>query len=377
MKKDIFREEAVSNYYEEDLSGVLDVESLTSKYILLAFSLFAVITAAFFCFIPLGSTLVCRGLIFPSNGYSPVVSPSNGYMNSLDYKSGSILNKNQKIFSLKSSDYVPLSSLELSKMLDEKSKLDSDLDLLDDIYVELLAEFDKEIFYYNTVVGLHDEKGEKKRSFSNDKDIVNQSHLLNLLSRRLNAVSKFHVSKEGILSKLKDINLQINMAHNKGSVIEFYSPVSGEFQSYDKKVGQYVKQGEHIGRVVISGSYKQTIVFVREKDIGSIKVGQKLKIFFDSLPWRKYGIYEGVVKNIPLAPLLKSKGFQATSIDSGRYYHVVVDMTSDELTNSYDELDRIKFDMAFRVKIELEGSTFFSRIIKPLFSRQKDLLLDN
>ncbi|MCK8058137.1 MULTISPECIES: HlyD family efflux transporter periplasmic adaptor subunit [unclassified Fusibacter] len=131
---------------------------------------------------------------------------------------------------------------------------------------------------------LHNFEGE----LSNQSNFSTQT-LININSQVQNKNKELNALK----TRMKSLNL--NMIDT-----ELKAPISG-YVNFNGlySVGDYMSPGKEVATIIPeNGESFKIQMYVPNKDISNIDVGDQVKYRFDALPYKEYGVLEGKIKNI-------------------------------------------------------------------------------
>lgn len=111
--------------------------------------------------------------------------------------------------------------------------------------------------------------------------------------------------RQSLLMDLNDLNLQIKTNESLSEGVELSknmavvkSQFPGVVSELYVKPSQMVTQGMFICKIIRNDFQKYGLVYLQNKDISSIKVGQPVFIKFDAFPYQEYGVQEGEIINV-------------------------------------------------------------------------------
>lgn len=129
------------------------------------------------------------------------------------------------------------------------------------------------------------------------KNIVNYKKLL---AKHYISEIEYQVYYDEYLNnemRLKEVEKSLVEARSRGDhavcapeagIVSAMIPVHGDHVSYDKPLATIIPDG-----AVLEG-----VLFVSTRDIGFVKVGQKVLLKYDAFPYQNFGLYESTVKSI-------------------------------------------------------------------------------
>lgn len=81
------------------------------------------------------------------------------------------------------------------------------------------------------------------------------------------------------------------------------SPVAGRLTYSNFRMGESVKQGDVIANVTPVDAHLRAMAFIPSRSIANLKVGNDVKVMVDSHPYQQYGVLQGVLADVSLAPV--------------------------------------------------------------------------
>lgn len=141
------------------------------------------------------------------------------------------------------------------------------------------------------------------------------------------------------------------------------APVSGIVFDAKKAAGQVTNMGEQIFKIVPQDAAKAE-VFVTNRDIGFVKVGQKANVRVDAYPYTKFGELKGSVSRIGADVL------EPTSTNPNYRFPVEIKLLSSTLSTSDIDLP-LKPGMAIQANLRLREKPVIS-LLTDMFSKNLD-----
>ena len=141
------------------------------------------------------------------------------------------------------------------------------------------------------------------------------------------------------------------------------SPISGIIYNLrNHTVGEVVQSGKIIMELIPQNTPLEVEAKVLNRDIGFVKIGQKVKVKLDSFKFTKYGYIEGVISNIEKASILDET--------LGEIYPIIVELAKDEM-NIDNKIVKLIPGMTATVDIKIGKRRLIEYIISPMV-RYKD-----
>nr|WP_105433185.1 HlyD family type I secretion periplasmic adaptor subunit [Neorhizobium sp. T6_25] len=124
--------------------------------------------------------------------------------------------------------------------------------------------------------------------FAREKDRVTRAFLSDHLARLGDAERR-----------VEELEQRLTKARNSREQMTLRSPIAGTVQASSiTSVGQVVSVGQDVMRVVPEGSALELEVYVLNKDIGFIKLGQEAVVKLEAFPFTRYGTIPARVTKI-------------------------------------------------------------------------------
>lgn len=103
-----------------------------------------------------------------------------------------------------------------------------------------------------------------------------------------------YLHNEIALQDLEQKLVQLNVS--RSHVIK--APADGTVSNLVAVVGDRVTVDKPLGSIVPAGDELQAVLYVQNKDIGFVEMGQKILLRYDAFPYQNYGMYEATVNQI-------------------------------------------------------------------------------
>lgn len=111
--------------------------------------------------------------------------------------------------------------------------------------------------------------------------------------------------RQSLSMELSDLNLQIKTNESLSDGVELSQSMAvvksqfpGVVSELYVKPSQMVSRGMFICKIIRNDFQKYGLVYLQNKDISTIKVGQPVFIKFDAFPYQEYGVQEGEIINV-------------------------------------------------------------------------------
>ncbi len=139
------------------------------------------------------------------------------------------------------------------------------------------------------------------------------------------------VGKElvGTRREREELGEKLKKMERRESMVSLTAPQRGVVLSIaDRSTGSVIQQAETMFTIVPVDVTLEMEADVQPKDVGSIKVGDPVRVKLDALPFQKYGILGGTVKLISEDTIETEQ-----SKDKGPVYQTKVELTDFDLRN--------------------------------------------
>lgn len=176
-----------------------------------------------------------------------------------------------------------------------------------------------------------------------------------------------------IQSSIRDIESRISEHKQKIAEIEgrrsieIRAPIAGTITAIQSREGQQATQNTPLLAIIPQGAILQAELLIPSRAIGFIKEGQKVRIRYEAFPYRRFGIYEGVIVVISKHALLPNE----LSIPLGDLkepvYRVTINIDSQSVS-AYGQAFPLQAGMMLEADIILDKQTLFSWILDPIMS---------
>ncbi|HEX2964028.1 MAG TPA: HlyD family efflux transporter periplasmic adaptor subunit [Ignavibacteriales bacterium] len=116
----------------------------------------------------------------------------------------------------------------------------------------------------------------------------------------LNALKQMSSLRQSLIVQLGDYNLQIKNVNSRTEGVEITQSqaiVKAQFPGVVSqlfvKSSQMINQGEVICRIIRNDFPRYGMIYIENKDISKVKVGQPVFVKFNAFPYQEYGVQEG------------------------------------------------------------------------------------
>lgn len=168
-----------------------------------------------------------------------------------------------------------------------------------------------------------------------------------------------------IENSLSELNKQkANTYANRTSVI--HAPVTGHITSLVSEPGQRVTPNTIVLSIIPAKSILEAHLYIPTRAIGFIEVGQAVNIKYEAFPYERFGIYNGVVKNISNSVLTQNELPVDLHLDQPAYKVTV--LLDQQTVVAYGEDFSLKPGMLLAADVELDKRSLLEWLLEPLYS---------
>jgi multidrug resistance efflux pump len=349
--------------------GLIKFSSLIAIFFIFFIFIFTIVIL----FGKMDETVEGYGIISPEN--ERIISSSlSGIIASIYVKEGDFVEKGDEIFRLKDEpfhfqkeiasleflkaeaeyieakrelDYLNNSKEELEKLKEayrratinfEKAK--RELDIRKELYKEGIISF-KELI--DSEIDLKIKESEKEMA-SKELDLF--------LSKKEMERSLAKLRLEKTMKALEVSKSQMELAEKRVKESVFRAPARGVILEIRKKEGEFVSEGEKIGRMV---SLNELIFEMNlpQGKIVKLREGLTAKVFLDAFPFRKYKIFEGKVERI--SPMAELSG--------GAFFKVKISLKENWVDAEKNQRIYLKPGLSGRGKVIIERNISLSKLL--------------
>lgn len=306
--------------------------------------------------------ITAPGILTPAEGGVEIKSPISGNLQEIKVKEGDIIEKG---------DIVLI--FDMRKQLEEKRRLSTEIELMkqnmnEELNSNALKIENKESSLKVTKNILDRIKPLEKVGALSEVRILQQeekiksmeNEILQIKSERNNLRTRSEAKIKESESKLKQVKLILEQSNVK-------SPIDGEVFNIKPDNNAYVStQAEKLLEVVpkdgLSASLKVT-----NKDIGFMKIGQKVKVRVNSYPFTEYGELNGKIKNIGADAL------EPTQTMREYHFPVTIKLKDDKLKTKSGGIIPLQAGMTINANIKLRERRLIE-MVSDMFVSQKESL---
>lgn len=353
------------------------------------------------------------GVLMSNKGLIRIAPHQSGIFEDVYVKLGEYVERGSPLFKIKSQTVLQngtyLASELLEKMEKELANLNQIYFNIDERYAllenrlniekkQLSAEVDRiavQIDFSKRLVDIEKERFSKiNRLFENnaaskielitvEKNLLQaEQNLNNLITNQLKVSSKIE-DLEQQLSLLpiqqsnneREIQSQINTIEKtilQGEANENYvinAPISGRIASLVARPGQQASPQKMAVSVLPKGGILQAELYVPVRAIGFMHEGQSVRLRYDTFPYQKFGIYEGVVSEISKTVIENIDLAIMPKIDEP-FFLIIVEIHKQSI-NAYGESIPLQSGMSLSADIVLENRKIWEWAFEPLIGAYK------
>lgn len=396
-------------------NGRILIQSSFNQNLYLSFSILvfiAIIAFVIFAEYTRRETLV--GVVSPIGGMVKVKSNDSGYIDSLFVKEGDTVDNLTPLYEIKTERFDGsgigvkkriLTSIEkqhqllIERKLQESKKTTFERDAL----TQDIHRLETEVGILSNVLKLsHQELKLAKNLINQQKTLLDKNFLseldyqkqqLDLLSKQSNVenqnlnLQRLLREKQNLITNRQslDINLAItlkdldsrieSMRQNKVEFLsqsdsQVRSPIKGIVTSILAEEGHSVSNGQAL--LIIAPESNNTFVelYASSRNIGFLKVGQKVRLRFDAFPYEKFGSQSGVINSISksaVAPeMIDNQRLIKKDVIEG-LYQIRVKLSKPTIT-VYGKEEPLISGMTVIADVELESRKIYEWILEPLYT---------
>jgi len=144
------------------------------------------------------------------------------------------------------------------------------------------------------------------------------------------------------------------------------APIAGRISSLEASLGQPANPQRLQLQIVPGNSPLQAELFVPTRAIGSVEVGQDVRILYDAFPYQHFGTYRGRIIKVSTTVLTSSDITTPVTLKEPAYKATVA--LDQSYINAYNKKIPLQPDMLLRADIILERRTLVNWILNPLLS---------
>lgn len=407
----LFRTEVIEKNRDENIFGdVILIRPISFTVYTIILVIFVVSLCLFLYFGHFSSKETVKGILNPQSGLVKVYAPKRGIVMSRAVNEGDEVTAGDMIYFVSTERYLNngenLQTLVMqeteksmtiieSQIKEQKrlSKLKT-LDFNDQIKYgkQEIASIENEITLYEKRVALYAEDVLLIEKISNEQFVPKadyiksyQTHLtgqLGLEQLKRNLTSKINLNRQ-LAAKLTQLPIELSqsiLSYEK-SLSEFrkqiaetrsnqrYSilaPASGRVTSLNYNEGDTIKPNAPLLTILPKDVPLKANLYVPTRAAGFLHKGQEVKIHFDAFPYQKFGLYTGVIEQIPGNITMANEVTLPFEIKEP-VYQVTVKLNKQTIT-AFGREHYLQVGMLLQGDIVRDRSRIIDWILEPLYS---------
>ena len=166
-------------------------------------------------------------------------------------------------------------------------------------------------------------------------------------------------------SQSADLKMQLSSVEQQ-RLGELRAPKTGIISGLIAKVGKTVSVGQNLLSVLPENSEMQAVVYVPTSAFGFVDVGQNARLRYHAFPYEKFGVYDGVIKEISNSVILPEEA-ATPGVLSEPAYRVVVALTEQDI-QAYGKATPLRAGMRLDADIVIEERSLLRWLFDPVFS---------
>jgi len=144
------------------------------------------------------------------------------------------------------------------------------------------------------------------------------------------------------------------------------APLSGRVTALRAVEGARASANEPLMAILPEGGKLEAHLFVPTRAIGFVERGQEVQLSYDAFDYRRFGVYEGIVREVSATVLPPGEVMGPISLDQPAY-RVTVSL-SDQSVEAYGKTIPLQAGMTLTADIILERRTLVQWLLDPLRS---------
>lgn len=213
----------------------------------------------------------------------------------------------------------------------------------------------------------------------NEEHLVQKQHYQDLLRAKVSKENeriqtKSELDQLPIRSEARKNELQNKISDLKRTVAEVdgrrglavRAPIGGKVTALQAKPGQSLAGNTPLMAIMPTDAVFQVELYVPSRAIGFIQEGQTVRIRLDPFPYRRFGIYEGVVRVISKHVLIPQE--MPVPVDLKEpVYRITVELKQQSV-EAYGKHFPLQAGMSLEADIILDRQSLVARIFDPILS---------
>ncbi|KZX57626.1 hypothetical protein A3712_22875, partial [Vibrio sp. HI00D65] len=206
----------------------------------------------------------------------------------------------------------------------------------------------------------------KQNVSSTKKNISNiKSEILELKYKKISSPDRLKTNESILRRKVSSIEERLIDLKNQYSFIE-KAPDSGFITAVQIHKGLSVSEHSPLLSIIPIDSPLEIELLVPTRSAGFIKLGDKVKIRFDSFPYQKFGMLEGKIIHVDKVLLLPNEKRIPIKTDEAMY--VVKASLNSQFISAYGKKFSLKVGMIADVDIVMEKRKLFEWVLEPVLA---------
>ncbi|WP_394139570.1 HlyD family secretion protein [Vibrio chagasii] len=206
----------------------------------------------------------------------------------------------------------------------------------------------------------------KQNVSSIKKNISNiKSEILELKYKKISSPDRLKTNESILRRKVSSIEERLIDLKNQYSFIE-KAPDSGFITAVQIHKGLSVSEHSPLLSIIPIDSPLEIELLVPTRSAGFIKLGDKVKIRFDSFPYQKFGMLEGKIIHVDKVLLLPNEKRIPIKTDEAMY--VVKASLNSQFISAYGKKFSLKVGMIADVDIVMEKRKLFEWVLEPVLA---------
>ncbi|CAM3969209.1 HlyD family secretion protein [Bordetella muralis] len=415
----MFRKAALDATTSHPLGTVIALRPLSTSLLVGLFAIFGLSLVLFFCFGSYTKRVKVYGQLIPANGLVKVYAPQTGVIIAKHVAEGAVVHKGDQLLTISSERYTQTGTATQetisSRMQRRLDLLQHERDKLDTIHREesatlahtiatlsqTLDRIDKQIWLQRKRVALAQDSSHRYEMLSSESYVSRdqlqekqaiyleqQTRLADLTQQRAETVKELtrHESEQRTLPlrqqaaatqierEILAITQDLAESEAKRHLV-ILAPETGQVSSLLAEIGQHAEPNKALLSLVPQHTELIADIYIKNKDIGFTRVGDRALIRYASYPYQKFGMHGAKVISIstaavPAAEIVNISGAipgldQNTAQDL--YYRAALRLDAQHIL-AYGDARPLATGMALEVDILRETRAIYEWVLEPLYS---------
>jgi len=414
----MFRKAALDAAQTHPLGSVIALRPLSTSLLVALFAAFGIGLVLFFCLGSYTKRVKVYGQLIPASGLVKLYAPQPGIVTARHTTEGAHVTKGAPLLTISSERYSQTGATQEtigSRMQRRLELLQRERDQLDAIHQEesaslahtiaahtqTLGRLDKQIWLQHKRVALARDSTLRYETLSTENyvsrdqlqekqaaHLEQQTRLADLTQQRAEIAEELarHESEQRTLplkqqtaaTHLERETLAItqDLAENEAKRhLVILAPETGQVSSLLAEVGQHVEPNKTLLSLIPQHSELIADIYIKNKDIGFTRVGDRALIRYASYPYQKFGMHGAEITSIataavPAAEILNISG-AIPGLDQNAaqdlYYRASLRLDTQHII-AYGDAQPLATGMALEVDILRETRAIYEWILEPLYS---------